>query len=437
VAEINGLTGDITTINQIIDADADSIEITGFPELTEIANQVGQIAASANFSITSPGFIEFSWSSLDFDFDGFLFGTDSFLGDSNPFIIAASSPNSAHPHINLDLDCIGPGLCSEVITIEKFASVGTYGVGMVLASDSASSTTAISDGASDLTITFNQGGSLARRTGGGSTVVGGTGLLTIAPPDTGAGNTWLAAKVNPTDGDITVINQIFDGNAETIVFENQDELQLIANQIDAELQKTVSSVQETVNQIVDVTLRTFIEFDWANSSLNNLDAHLNGPDGNGGIFHVFHGSSNLLPAAEGARLEIDNIDCLSTCKTEVITIDQFNQNENLKDEYRISLFNIDEFSQEFPTSDSSIFFNAADITMRINQGGTLQRLSNGAARIINGTNILSLTPVEASGIGNTWIAANINPQTGAVTVINELTNFTTDTEVNGLVQSIE
>jgi len=213
-------------------------------------------------------------------------------------------------------------------------------------------------------------------------------------------------------------------------------LQSIANQIDGELQKTVNSVQDAVSQIVDVTLRTFIEFDWSKTSLTDLDAHLNGPNGSTGSFHVFHPDDNTgsLTTSPFAKLEGD---CTGSCKTEVLTIGEFNNNSTeFFEEYRVSLFNFSLSDGGSPDDAESTAFkdNRADIFMRINQGGTLQRIANGGFRIINGTNILKLSP-PSIGTGNTWIAANIHPTTGAVTTINKITNFNSDTAVNGLVGS--
>ena len=151
---------------------------------------------------------------------------------------------------------------------------------------------------------------------------------------------------------------------------------------------------------------------------------------------MFHPDDNTgsLTTSPFAKLEGD---CTGSCKTEVLTIGEFNNNSTeFFEEYRVSLFNFSLSDGGSPDDAESTAFkdNRADIFMRINQGGTLQRIANGGFRIINGTNILKLSP-PSIGTGNTWIAANIHPTTGAVTTINKITNFNSDTAVNGLVGS--
>jgi len=167
-------------------------------------------------------------------------------------------------------------------------------------------------------------------------------------------------------------------------------------------------------------LRTFVEFNWDASTLGDLDAHLNGPDGNGGSFHVFSGSPESI---FGAKLEGD---CTGSCRSEVITIDELNAGD-----YRLSLFNVDATGD---VSSTALTDNASSIVMKINQNGTLQRAANGGFRIINGTTINQISP-SPSGPGNTWIAANINRQQFAseaeVSIVNQITTFTNGSAVTG------
>jgi hypothetical protein len=356
------------------------------------------------------------------DLDGFLFGEDT---NSEPFLISASSQNSIHPEINLDQDCFNAN-CSEVISIGSLASTGLYGVGIYHAGANGSET-AIVDNRNNISINFIQGGTLQRTSAGGSEVSGGTTLLTLRPPENGSGNAWLAAKIDPATAQIKSINQMFDAEAGSITFDSQEELQSIAREIDNELVKAAveldsatQAVQEAVSQALDVTLRTFIEFDWLRSSLVDLDAHLNGPDGSGGTFHVFFSDRGDL-AVEGARLEND---CRGSCKTEVITIGAFNSGAG---QYTASLFN---FTERSSASSTSFVDNRSDIIMKINQGGTLQRAANGGFKIINGTLIKQLSP-PTEGFGNTWRAVTIDASSGSVDVVNEITHFDSSSEVSG------
>ncbi|MEL0079427.1 MAG: hypothetical protein VW774_08255, partial [Rhodospirillales bacterium] len=455
-AQIDPVTGAITTINQIIDTSSDNISISGFSELSQIANGIDtelqetlfatQSLASAGVDVSVAAFIKFDWtaaSSSLTDFDGFLFGQDSTIlnpetGSQAPFLITAGNGFSGHPHINLDIDCTGPN-CSEVITISKFPALnGTYGFGMVLPSETSASTSVISDNASDLLVTVNQGGTLQRTSNGGSTITGGTNLLSISPPTTGDGNAWLTGEIISTSdangkvsSQINEINQIFDANAETIAFVDATDLQSIANQIDVTLQKAVN-IQETalgVSQTIDLALRTFIEVDWTGTAIQDLDLHLNFTDKNGTSQHVFFDNPSLVSL--GVKLEDDSASCSTLCQTEVLTVDNFN-NALSGTLYQIAVVNFDHISAaETPTSEQVLGFNADNILLRINQGGSLQRAANGGFRIINGTNILTNRP--DSVFDNTWIAATVDPTNSIVTPKNISVIFSDSSTVNNVV----
>ena len=432
-AQIDPVTGAITTINQIIDTSSDNISISGFSELSQIANGIdselqetlfaAQSLASVGLDVSVAAFIKFDWtaaSSSLTDFDGFLFGQDSTIlnpetGSQAPFFITAGNGFSGHPHINLDIDCTGPN-CSEVITISKFPALnGTYGFGMVLPSETSASTSVISDNASDLLVTVNQGCTLQRTSNGGSTITGGTNLLSISPPTTGDGNAWLTGEIITTsDADgkvssqINEINQIFDANAETIAFVDATDLQSIANQIDVTLQKAVN-VQETIGavQSIDLGLRTFIEVDWTGTAIQDLDLHLNFSDSSGTPQHVFFENPSLVSL--GVKLEDDSASCSTLCQTEVLTVDNFN-NALSGTLYQIAVVNFDHLNAG--SVGPFLGDNSGNILLRINQGGSLQRAANGGFRIVNGTNILTNRP--DSVFGNTWIAATVDPTNSVV-----------------------
>jgi len=402
-------------VNQIVNTD--NISISGFPELTNLANLIDstQSIVSGTLSIGDITFVEYDWSSSSLiDIDGFLFGEDSSVSD--PFLVIANQNNpTVHPDISLDTNCIIGG-CSEVIQINRLPSIGLYGVGMHFANGTGAQTE-FSDNRNNLSIRINQGGTLQRTASGGSTIAGGTTVARFAPPSTGSGDTWIAAQIRST-GQIEEINQIIDVKSGVdIDIQGFSELTEIANRVD--------TVQSIVNETLNIALQTMLEFNWSNTSLIDLDAHLNGPNASVGDFHVFFSNT----AQENARLEND---CTSSCdslnsasKSEVITITSFNQGGL----YRASLF---DFAGQSISNNGAFVANRDNIFFKIVQGGTLQRGSNGSAFVSGGTEIIKLSP-PTSGSGNTWVAANIDPATGKVEVVNKITNFSSSSAVTGIV----
>jgi len=429
-AQINSEDGKISEINQILDVKTTSlngdigavtpISISGFTDLTAIANQIdsAQSIINSNLNINTGAFIEFDWTGTALvDVDGFLFGKDGTV--TTPFLVddSNSDPN-APSSIFLDRDCDAIS-CSEVVTISTLTGTGSglYGVGMHLPS-AASTSTDFASNRENLFVRVNQGGTLQRASNGGSSVTGGTTVARFSPPSSGTGDTWIAAQINPVDGKISEINQILDVDGQSdINLEGFSELTEIANRVD--------TVQSIVNETLNIALQTMLEFNWSNTSLIDLDAHLNGPNASVGDFHVFFSNT----AQENARLEND---CTSSCdslnsasKSEVITITSFNQGGL----YRASLF---DFAGQSISNNGAFVANRDNIFFKIVQGGTLQRGSNGSAFISGGTEIIKLSP-PTSGSGNTWVAANIDPATGQVEVVNKITNFSSSSAVTGIV----
>jgi len=387
---------------------------------TDIAANIsaGQSVISSDLVINTSAFIEFDWTNTSLSgIDGFLFGEDSTV--SQPFLIMAneSDPN-APSSIFLDRDCDAIS-CSEVITVSVINGTGSglYGVGMHLPNADSTSTDFTSN-RENLFVRVNQGGSLQRAANGGSNITGGTTVARFNPPSTGTGNTWFAAQINPVDGKISEINQIFNVTGNTAIdIQGFSELTEIANRVD--------TVQSIVNETLNIALATMLEFNWSNTSLIDLDAHLNGPNASVGTFHVFFSNTSQ----ENVTLAND---CASSCassnsaaKSEVITISSFNQGGL----YRASLF---DFAGQNISNNGAFVNNRDNIFLKIVQGGTLQRGSNGSATISGGTEIIKISP-PTSGTGNTWVAANIDPTTGQVQVVNKITSFSNSSSVTGIV----
>ncbi len=167
----------------------------------------------------------------------------------------------------------------------------------------------------------------------------------------------------------------------------------------------------------DVNLAAFIEYDWTQTNLSDFDAHLTGPDGSGGRFHVYFSNLGSLTGSPFAALDQD---CLGAACSEVITIQQFTQG----DVYRSSLFH---FGNQ--ASDSTdIVNNRANLFMRFFQDGTIVRQANGGSAIVGGTAVLTLQP-PTSGAGNTWVGAVIDPATGVITSVDQIVTSTDSASV--------
>jgi len=317
----------------------------------------------------------------------------------------------------LDRDCTGSS-CSEVITVSSFPATGLYGVGMHLPSASSSSDDFVKN-REKLFVRVNQGGTLSRTSNGGSTVTGGTTVARFSPPSTGTGDTWFAAKISAVEGRLAAINQIVDIETnKDISIQGFADLTSIAN--------SVGSVQSIVNATLDVSIKTMLEFNWTGITSKFFDSHLNGPKANGGTFHVYWAVQGQT--IEGAKLEND---CLSNCtntagnQSEVITIEEFNSGGL----YRASLHG---WTDRDTTNSTFIADNNDKFSFRILQNGTLSRGNNGSAIVTGGTEIFKLIPPN-SGIGNTWVAANIDPSSGQIQTVNKIVNYDSASTVTGIV----
>ena len=426
-AQVSASDGKIAEVNQIIDVKSNSlygdvgavnaIKIDGFSDLTAIANQIdgAQSIIKSNIDITAAAFIEFDWTGVSLVIDGFLFGNDSVA--SNFLVDVSNNGLSPHPNISLDKDCAAVS-CSEVITISSFPSSGLYGVGMYLPSASSSSDDFVKN-REKLFVRVNQGGKLERTSSGGSTVTGGTTIARFSPPSTGTGDTWFAAKISAVEGRLAAINQIVDIETnKDISIQGFADLTSIAN--------SVNSIQSIVNATLNVSIKTMLEFNWTGITSKYFDSHLNGPKANGGTFHVYWAVQGQT--IEGAKLEND---CLSNCtntagnQSEVITIEEFNSGGL----YRASLHG---WTDKDTTNSTFIADNNDKFSFRILQNGTLSRGNNGSAIVTGGTEIFKLIPPN-SGIGNTWVAANIDPSSGQIQTVNKIVNYDSASTVTGIV----
>ncbi len=128
----------------------------------------------------------------------------------------------------------------------------------------------------------------------------------------------------------------------------------------------------------------------ANGAPDDLDAHLYGPDGSNGCFHVYWDNTGSLTAAPFAALEVDNIELAGHPPTETVRIAQRTAG--------IYRFFLDDYAGEF-----------ADGIAR----------SRATVQIYDSNGLLR-TYVAPTGVGEFWHVFELNGQTGALTDINQL-----------------
>ena len=140
----------------------------------------------------------------------------------------------------------------------------------------------------------------------------------------------------------------------------------------------------------------------------DLDLHLAGPQG-GSTFQVYYANRGSLTAQPFALLHADDT---GTSGSEVITVQQFNQGGP----YQASVFN---FGNSSTTSTN--LSTTAGLSLSVINGGTVVPTSGGGSTVQGGSLVASLTPTPNLA-GNTWIAVSIDPATGQVTLVNQITN---------------
>ena len=136
----------------------------------------------------------------------------------------------------------------------------------------------------------------------------------------------------------------------------------------------------------------------------DLDLHMTGPLSaqTNNRFHIYYAAVGNLTAQPFAALIKD---CICNSGSEVILTSALNGGGV----YRVSVFN---FGNQSATSTN--LANASQATIQIVRGGTTQSVGNGTT--IVGGRVLLTTTVPSSGAGNTWVAAEINPANGRITV---------------------
>jgi hypothetical protein len=141
----------------------------------------------------------------------------------------------------------------------------------------------------------------------------------------------------------------------------------------------------------------------------DLDLHMTGPRGESAAdrFHIYYAAPGNLTAQPFAQLIKD---CICSSGSEVILTSALNTGGL----YRVSVFN---FGDQSATSTN--LSGASNAVVQIVRGGTTQSVGNGTT-IVGGRVIVSAA-VPTSGAGNTWVAAQLDPRNGRITVPGTIT----------------
>lgn len=136
----------------------------------------------------------------------------------------------------------------------------------------------------------------------------------------------------------------------------------------------------------------------------DLDLHMTGPLGEdtSNRFHIYFDQPGELEAQPFAALIKD---CICNAGSEVILTSALNRGGI----YRVSVFN---FGDAAATSTN--LANASNAQIQIVRGGTTESVGNGTT-IVGGRTILT-TSVPQGRPGNTWVAAELDPRNGRITV---------------------
>ena len=166
------------------------------------ANGIGGLQAL----LAQPFNVVLRWGAGAYDLDLHMTGP---LGEAtmNRFHIyyAARGTQIAAPFAELIKDCI----CrsgSEVILTSTIQRGGVYRISVFNYGDDRATSSNLST-ASQAQISIVRGGTAVSQ-GDGTTIVGGREIYTGTVPTSGAGNTWVAAEIDPRNGRITAPNVI-------------------------------------------------------------------------------------------------------------------------------------------------------------------------------------------------------------------------------------
>lgn len=140
------------------------------------------------------------------------------------------------------------------------------------------------------------------------------------------------------------------------------------------------------------------------ANANDLDLHMTGPLGETitDRFHIYYDEAGNLDAQPYAALITD---CICTSGSEVMLTTALNRGGV----YRVSVFNFGDQS-----ANSTNLANASNAQIQIVRGGVTQSVGEGTT-IVGGQTILT-TSAPNGQFGNTWVAVELDPKNGRITV---------------------
>lgn len=136
----------------------------------------------------------------------------------------------------------------------------------------------------------------------------------------------------------------------------------------------------------------------------DLDLHMTGPLGEAtdARFHIYYSAQGALDQQPFAALIQD---CICNAGSEVILTSALNRGGV----YRVSVFNFGDQS-----ASSTNLANMSNAQIQIVRGGVVTPLGNGTT--LTGGRVILTTTVPNGQTGNTWVAAEIDPKSGRITV---------------------
>ena len=175
-----------------------------------VANDIGGL----NRLLAQPFNVLLTWGAGAFDLDLHLTGPlGATTSDRFHIYYAAQGNLTAQPFAQLIKDCICAS-GSEVILTSALNQGGVYRILVFNFGDQSAASSNLAN-ASNAIIQIVRGGTAVSQ-GNGTTIVGGRTLLTVRPPSSTAGNTWVAAEIDPRTGRIatpgTIVQTVGDGN---------------------------------------------------------------------------------------------------------------------------------------------------------------------------------------------------------------------------------
>lgn len=165
----------------------------------------------------------------------------------------------------------------------------------------------------------------------------------------------------------------------------------------------------TLNLAGLLPIHVYVQWD---AGARDFDLHATGPLG-AGRFHVYYSSPGSLTLAPNTFLHRD---CICEGGSEVITLNDLNPGGV----YRFSVFN---FGNQDPTSTE---LSTSSLTLSVFSGGTVvDRLATDGSlgsAVDGGTVVLEPFAPPPGVAGNTWVAVEIDPNSGAILGVNQIIN---------------